>query len=41
MDSDLATLPVIATRREEALTGLQKMVAGALGWIFPEMPTTS
>jgi len=32
MDSDLDTLPVIATRREEALTGLQKMVSGALGW---------
>ncbi len=40
MDSELDTLPVIATRREEALTGLQKLVSGAVGWgrsysIFP------
>jgi NADH-quinone oxidoreductase subunit B len=32
MDSDLDTLPVIATRREEALSALQKLVSGALGW---------
>jgi len=40
MSSDLDTLPVIATRREEALTGLQKLVSNAVGWgrkysIFP------
>jgi NADH-quinone oxidoreductase subunit B len=40
MDNELDTLPVIATRREEALTGLQKMVSNTLGWgrkwsIFP------
>ncbi|MGB8933059.1 MAG: NADH-quinone oxidoreductase subunit B [Anaeromyxobacteraceae bacterium] len=40
MDNDLDTLPVIATRREEALTGLQKVVSNTLGWgrkwsIFP------
>ena len=32
MDSDLDTLPVIATRREEALSGLQKLVSNTLGW---------
>jgi NADH-quinone oxidoreductase subunit B len=40
MDSELDSLPVIATRREEALTGLQKLVSNAVGWgrkysIFP------
>ena len=40
MDSELDTLPVIATRREEALSGLQKLVSNAVGWgrkysIFP------
>ena len=40
MSSDLDTLPVIATRREEALTGLKKLVSNTLGWgrkysIFP------
>jgi NADH-quinone oxidoreductase subunit B len=32
MTTELDTLPVIATRREEALSGLQKLVSGALGW---------
>jgi NADH-quinone oxidoreductase subunit B len=40
MDSELDSLPVIATRREEALSGLQKLVSNAVGWgrkysIFP------
>jgi NADH-quinone oxidoreductase subunit B len=32
MSNDLDTLPVIATRREEALTGLKKMVSNVVGW---------
>jgi NADH-quinone oxidoreductase subunit B len=32
MVSDLDTLPVIATRREEALSGLQKLVSNVVGW---------
>ncbi len=40
MDSELGNLPVITTRREEALTGLRKLVSNAVGWgrkysIFP------
>ncbi len=33
MSSDLDVVPAVATRREEALGALGKMVARGLGWV--------